>query len=116
MPALAFRGFIRNRPLRRTTIPEEPNMTAVAVRRFAWLLPVLLVIPLAAADPDEKEVERLVKQLGHDDFDKREEATMRLKEIGEPALVALVKAKSSDDAEVRRRAEEILLVIDKKLS
>src|SRR5256885_8806748 len=50
----------------------------------------------------------LVKQLGDDDFDKREGASKRLEEIGEPALDALVRAMTTNDLEARRRAEAIL--------
>ena len=57
-------------------------MTAWLPRWFACLLLVLAFVPGRAAAPDDKEIERLIKQLGHDDFDKREAATMRLKEIG----------------------------------
>jgi HEAT repeat protein len=90
-------------------------MIAVSLR---WLASLVLVVPFiagCATESDDKEIARLVKQLGDDDFDKREEATARLKEIGEPALDALDKAKSSRDAEVRRRAEEIVPIIEDKL-
>jgi len=61
----------------------------------------------AVADGDT-EVERLIKELGSDEFDERETATKRLQEIGDPALGALYKAATSADAEVRLRAEYIL--------
>ena len=59
--------------------------------------------------------ERLVKQLGGGTFKEREAATKRLTEIGEPALDALYKALTSGDAEVRRRAENIVAAIGSKL-
>src|SRR5262245_11709233 len=62
---------------------------------------------VGVADGDT-EVERLIKQLGSDEFDEREAATKRLQEIGDRALGALDKAATSADAEVRRRAEYIL--------
>ena len=65
--------------------------------------------------PAETEVPRLVRQIGSDEFDKREEATARLKEIGESALGALHKAMMSQDAEVRRRAEDIVAAVENKL-
>ena len=53
-------------------------------------------------------IARLIKQLGDDAFAKREAATKELKDIGAPALAALRKAvASSDDLEIRRRAESI---------
>src|ERR1043166_2910287 len=56
-------------------------------------------------------VARLVKQLGHENFAKREAASKELDAIGEPTLNALRKAASSDDAEVRRRAEQLVASI-----
>src|SRR4051794_21979826 len=83
---------------------KEPTMTAWLPRLLA--LPLLLPLPAAAppAGPSAAEVGRLIVQLGDDDFDTREAATARLKEIGEPALAALREALTSDDLEVRTRA------------
>jgi hypothetical protein len=53
------------------------------------------------------EIEKLVADLGSDDFQTREAATTKLALIGEDALPYLEKAEKSDDAEVRRRAEEL---------
>src|SRR5262249_42271447 len=78
------------------------------------------VVFLAAArsgigdSPDEHmaaRVARLVKQLGHDEFDKRQEASQELDAIGEPALDALRKATSHEDAEIRQRATKIVATI-----
>ena len=81
-------------------------------RCFALLWLLLSFAPgVLAAEPREAALARLIKQLGHDDFDKREAATKRLAEIGEPALDALRQATTSDDAEVRMRAEQIATVI-----
>src|SRR5947208_7569810 len=55
---------------------------------FGWIALLVFAlpgIPLVAVDPADAEIARLVKQLGHDEFEKREAATTRLKEIGEPA-------------------------------
>jgi uncharacterized protein (TIGR03067 family) len=61
--------------------------------------------------PDAEHVTRLVKQLGDDDFAKRQAASKELEETGEPALDALRKAAVSDgDAEVRRRAKNVIQV------
>jgi hypothetical protein len=50
----------------------------------------------------------LIKQLGDDAFAKRAEASKELEDIGEPALPALrTAATSSDDPEIRGRAERI---------
>jgi uncharacterized protein (TIGR03067 family) len=68
-----------------------------------------------AAPGTEAEAEaiaRLIKQLGDDAFARREAATGRLKEIGEPALEALRQAAASDsDPEIRARAERIVQAI-----
>jgi WD40 repeat protein len=69
---------------------------------------MLPFVPTVAVADGDTEVERLIKQLGSDEFVERETATKRLQEIGDPALGALDKAATSADAEVRRRAEYIL--------
>jgi hypothetical protein len=57
-------------------------------------------------------VAALIKQLGDHKFAKREAASKELVDIGEPALAALRKAAtSSDDLEIRRRAERIIQTI-----
>src|SRR5437588_6582913 len=86
-------------------------MTTWLTRCFAGLLLVLPFVPAVADDPDDKEIERLVKQLGSDKYKVREAATKRLKEIGEPAADALVRAMMTNDVEARRRAEAILTEI-----
>jgi uncharacterized protein (TIGR03067 family) len=53
-------------------------------------------------------VARLIKQLGHKEYAKREAASKELDAIGEPALGALRKAAKDGDAETRRRATRIL--------
>ena|SRR5438552_297934 len=90
-------------------------MTAWWPRLFA--LPLLLPLIAAAppAGPSGSEVARLIGQLGDDDFDTREDATARLKRIGEPAFDALRKALRSDDLEVRRRAARIIRALDARL-
>ena len=55
------------------------------------------------------KVDRLIKQLGNDDFAKREAASKELNALGEPALAALRKATASDtDPEIQRRAQPSL--------
>lgn len=57
-------------------------------------------------DIDAERITSLIKQLGNDEFVKREAASKELNAIGEPSLEALRKAAASgDDAEIRRRAE-----------
>ncbi len=62
--------------------------------------------PPGETTPDR--VARLVKQLGHKMYAKREEASKELDAIGEPALGALRKAATAPDAEVRQRAAKLV--------
>ena len=93
-------------------IHKEPNTNTWLTRCFAGLLLVLPFVPAVADDPDDKEIARLVKQLGSSDFRIREAATKRLTEIGEPALDPLRNV--TTPLESRRRAEQIVAVLDKK--
>jgi len=61
------------------------------------------------------KIARLVMQLGDDHFSQREAASEELNRIGEPALDALRKSASSDDPEVRYRAEQIRTAIVKRV-
>src|SRR5262245_47220597 len=88
--------------------------------RFIIPLMVVLGCPfvcLAEFDKKSREIERLVKQLGDDSFKAREEAGRKLvRDYGESALDALGKAARSDDAEVARRAAELIRTIEKALT
>jgi HEAT repeat protein len=74
-------------------------------------LAILLIVSLSALsaapppDPDRPSVDRLIRQLGDETFNKREEAAKRLGEIGLPALQPLRTAATKDvDPEIRHRA------------
>src|SRR5438046_2266969 len=86
-----------------TSFRKEPNMTTWLTRCFALLLLVLPFVPAVADDPDDKEIARLVKQLGSDVFEERAQATNRLEAISDVLLDALQKAQKSSDPEVCRR-------------
>ena len=88
-------------------------MTTWLTRCFAGLLLVLPFVPAVADDPDDKEIARLVKQLGSSDFRTRDAATKRLTAIGEPALDPLRNV--TTPLESRRRAEQILAVIEDRV-
>ena len=77
---------------------------------FVILLGTVVLVShnLDGAPPDKEQIAKLVKQLGDNDFDVREAASRKLLEVGEPAEDALATAAKSDDAEVSRRATEIL--------
>jgi uncharacterized protein (TIGR03067 family) len=69
---------------------------------------------LLGDSPDERmaaRIARLIEQLGHNEFAKREAASKELDAIGEPALDALRRATSHEDAEIRQRAEKIVSTI-----
>src|SRR5262245_39828550 len=67
-------------------------------------------------ETETERIARLVKQLGDDAFAKREAASRELNAIGKPALPALRKAAaSSDDPEIRRRAEKIVADVAARL-
>lgn len=68
--------------------------------------------PAAPKPPAPADIPHLINQLGSDNFDAREAASRALDELGEPALEALRKAASGRaDAEVRRRAADILAAV-----
>src|SRR5262249_32601302 len=68
-----------------------------------------------AAPPDVKEIERLLQQLGSPMFTEREAAAKALAAAGEPALEPLRRAAAtSPDAEIRRRAEDLVRAIEKR--
>ena len=70
----------------------------------------------AAPAKTPAEIDRLIKQLGSDDFDEREAASKALEAIGEPVLEALRKAATgSDDAEIRRRAEVVFKAVEPRI-
>jgi hypothetical protein len=58
--------------------------------------------------PLKPEIENLIKLLGDDDWETREDATKKLISIGRPAVSLVKEALNSSDPEVRMRAEYIL--------
>jgi WD40 repeat protein len=67
-----------------------------------------------AADP--AAIRRLIAQLGDESFTTREAAGKKLAAIGEPALALLREAaEESDIAEVRRRAQQLVSQIERKV-
>jgi hypothetical protein len=68
-----------------------------------------------AAAAEKSDVERLVRQLGSDQFAEREAATEALDRLGGAALPALRAASTAGDAEVRRRSERLIQDIEQRL-
>jgi hypothetical protein len=65
-----------------------------------------------AAPPDVKQMDRLIHQLGSDDFEEREAASKELSSLGRLALKAIRQSAKSEIPEVRRRLEILLEEID----
>lgn len=81
---------------------------------FAALVSLFLAGIMRAQDKETPttRIAALIRQLGDDDFRKREVATRALERLGDRALPALRAAlASSDDAEIRLRAREIIPAI-----
>jgi hypothetical protein len=84
---------------------------------FCLGLAGLAVLPLPAAAPpaNTKSVAQLIEQLSSNDYDAREAAFDTLELVGEPALAGLRKAAAdSTDAEVKKRAAELIVKIERR--
>ena len=64
-------------------------------------------------DPEPEEIERLVMQLGSDEFSEREDASHRLRDLQELVLPALRPRLNDPDAELRLRARALLEAIER---
>ena len=95
---------------------------AVTSVKFVILCTVLALVvagpPAARADEGARadelnaKIERLIKQLGHDNYVLRERAQTELKEIGLPAIDALAEAQNSRDIEIEMRARYLMSAIE----
>lgn len=92
-------------------LPAPPPCNA-AVAPFLPLTPRpgTLLCPSPSPTPRQaKEIDTLVNQLGHERQHTRDQAEVKLQEIGEVALEQLkVAARLSPDLEVRRRADRLV--------
>lgn len=59
-----------------------------------------------------QDIPKLIGDLGSVSFDDREKASKKIESIGTPALEGLRKALKSEDAEIRKRAEELIARIE----
>src|SRR5947209_7664636 len=91
------------------------------IRRFFPSF-VLLIAPFTVRAEDKpktpvdpKAIQKLVEQLGSDDFDTRENAVKGLLELDEAALPALQAATKSTDAEIRQKAGELVVTITARI-
>jgi len=76
---------------------------------------ILFGISAPRSDADElkaaennSEIQRWIDQLGSKRFKDREQATQELSKLGESAIPILKEAAQSPDAEVRRRAQQLV--------
>lgn len=79
--------------------------------RRTWLAVCLcsaVAVPAARIGHAEPDPSALVKRLGSEDYGEREDATAALRALGEKAFPAVRAGTASPDAEVRRRAQELL--------
>jgi hypothetical protein len=74
----------------------------------------LLTGPVAADKDDAARIDKLVEQLGSGSYQEREAATKALDAIGIPALDKLRQAMQGDDAEIKRRATDLVKRIEKR--
>jgi tetratricopeptide (TPR) repeat protein len=108
-----------NQSVARNTIPKEP--LEAGMFRFlscrgglSLLLFAAFVFSLIAADepkkvaPTKEQITQWIRDLGDDDFDKRENASKQLWEAGQLAETALKESLKSNDLEVKRRSRELL--------
>jgi hypothetical protein len=92
-------------------------MTTLLPRGLTGVAIVLSLATFVDGTTDDKDIERLVKQLGSDEFKEREAASNALNKIGKPALIALQKAtKDSGDAEIRSRATKLIKAMENDLA
>ncbi len=85
--------------------PVDPDQFLTELTQYVKLGNVEQFDPKKEAG--KAQIEKLIAELGSDDFQARESATTKLELIGDSALPYLEKAEKSEDAEVRRRAEEL---------
>jgi Tol biopolymer transport system component len=104
------RGYSGPSPSTPPVALPRRNTTCDAKRLFLIAVALAALAPptRAAAPPSRVDVQRLITQLGSDDFDEREAASRLLADVGAPALPALEKALRSEDLEIRRRAGRLI--------
>jgi HEAT repeat protein len=106
------------------TAPVEEGAKVSALLRSGVALGIMIAFCAKAAptaEPPAKpklsaeqvaRLEKLVEQLGADNYGKREAATKAIRRFGKPAIPALRHAFKSSDFEVSHRARQLLLELD----
>jgi HEAT repeat protein len=96
--------------------PVQPSPEAALLRK--WRVSTTtkgLIKFLKERTPDDRDlgrVDALVRLLGNDDFETREDATRRLTRLGWRARAALERVRDDRDPEVKRRARGCIASID----
>jgi hypothetical protein len=85
-------------------LPENAVLLVVGMLLGAW--PIRS--PAEEATKSEQEIRSLVNQLGSKRFKEREEAARELSQLGRAALPGLQEAALSPNAELRRRAQQLV--------
>jgi hypothetical protein len=93
------------------------QMTAIASRCLAVAIVTAAIAPAIRADDpksgtSEQNIKRWIDQLGSDRYKVREQASLQLAKLGKSAMPNLKQAMQSPDAEVRRRAQQLVEQID----
>jgi len=83
-------------------------MLGMALVATGWSVPWLWQEDVGKKPPQPAQISQWIQQLGDTDFEVREKAADSLWRSGLAAEEALKKALTSEDVEIRRRAEEIL--------
>ncbi len=101
------RSGTRRRMVSRTV----PQVMAAAV---AWglLLHGAAAAPPKRGEDTETRIARLIRQLGDDDFTRRELAEQQLADLGLAAFDALLQARWSDDIEIAMRSYRLVRRVD----
>jgi WD40 repeat protein len=71
-------------------------------------------IPITLSADDKKRVEKLINQLGNEDFSEREKATKELEAIGPLAIELLKPATEKEDVEISSRAAVLVGLLKAK--
>lgn len=82
-----------------------------AIALFGFAAVAMLVRGEPGEEPEPAQVGPLIKQLGDDDFERREAAGHELHELGMKALRSVQSATKSDDPEIRWRARQLVRMI-----
>jgi outer membrane protein assembly factor BamB len=94
------------------TEPEDTSKEDLKVLREAGLKgegPDLLEFfrKRTYKQPDPKQLDLLIKQLGDDDFDIREKAYLTLRDMGASAMTAIKQGEANPDLEVKKRSNDL---------